>query len=297
MKQSKRKLWIPLLCLILAAFLCACSIEINIGTSEKDSSTNSAEIQEDESLELVKQEKFTNALGGVIAPEAQGVRISKALNEYKKAAQAIKDDAVGFTKKHWQDFNDIDVGGEAGIANLVLTIVSKNTVSSNTPEDAARNPMVISKGDAASVRAEFPLFDYDSVYVESETNDYISGAEVLRTDAYDEYYIYFADTLNPAIGQPGLGGLMTPFDREEILSGIRNYGFRVKQDTLKLDCNYSGCYMVFRIDSDDRLIYLEQNLFATIDAKAEIDLYVQSTNFMNGTCRYEEHYVYDQFNY
>ena len=40
-----------------------------------------------------------------------------------------------------------------------------------------------------------------------------------------------------------------------------------------------------------------ERAIASIDAKAEIDLYVQSTNFMNGTCRYEEHYVYDQFNY
>ena len=90
---------------------------------------------------------------------------------------------------------------------------------------------------------------------------------------------------------------MTPFDREEVLMGIRNYGLLVDQDTLKLDCQYSGCYMVFRIDPQGRLIYLEQNLFATIDAKAEIDLYVQSTNFLNGTCRYEEHYIYDQFTY
>lgn len=295
MCSKNKKGWISILCLVLVVLLCACSVQINIGTSEDDSPANSDNISNDGDLESIKQEKFTNA-AGVIAPDASAVRTSKALKEYQKAAQTIKDGSVGFTKKHWQDFNDIDVG-ETGIAKLVLTIVSKNTVTSNSPEEAEQNKKVISKGDTASVRAEFPLFYYDTAYIESETNDYILGAEVKNTGAYDEYYLYFADAFNPVIGEQGFGGLMTPFDREEVLTGIRNYGLLVDQDTLKLDCQYSGCYMVFRIDPQGRLVYLEQNLFATIDAKAEIDLYVQSTNFLNGTCRYEEHYIYDQFTY
>lgn len=295
----KKKLLIILSCL-LALTLSACSVNINTGdgqsagTSAPDASGSAAPT---ETEEVVEQDAFTNAQGAVIAPNAKGIRVSRALRIYEEAAQRIKTEAIGFSRTHWQDFNDINAIDSTGIADFVLTIVSKNTVPNNSAQEAAQNPETFASGDAASIRENFPLFGFDSVYVESENNDYIAGAEYIETDNYREYYIYFRDALNPKTGTAGFGGLMTPFDREEVLDGIRNYGILVDESSLKLDCTYSGCYMMFRIDNDDNLIYLEQNLYATIDAKAEIDLVVQSTNFMNGTCRYEEHYTYSQFTY
>ena len=101
----------------------------------------------------------------------------------------------------------------------------------------------------------------------------------------------------PKIGETGFGGLMSPLNRDEILNDIRSYSSRVDESTLKFDCTYSGSYMMFRVDNDDRLIYLEQNLYAAIEAKAELDLFVKKTNFINSTCLYEEHYTFSKFTY
>ena len=236
----KKKLLIILSCL-LALTLSACSVNINTGdgqsagTSAPDASGSAAPT---ETEEVVEQDAFTNAQGAVIAPNAKGIRVSRALRIYEEAAQRIKTEAIGFSRTHWQDFNDINAIDSTGIADFVLTIVSKNTVPNNSAQEAAQNPQTFASGDAASIRENFPLFGFDSVYVESENNDYIAGAEYIETDNYREYYIYFRDALNPKTGTAGFGGLMTPFDREEVLDGIRlglhRCGFVLVADILGL---------------------------------------------------------------
>lgn len=238
----------------------------------------------------------TNASGSVIAPEAKSIRASKALSAYKKAVASIKKNSVGFKKMQWQDFNDINTADTTGIADMVLTIVSKNVIKNNSYADAQNNAVKVSNGDTAGVKQEFPLFGSDSSVVLS-SDECIAKAEYQKTENEKEYYIYFNDAFNPAMGEDGFGGIMTPLDRNIVLDSIHGYGIGVKKDTVKFDCTYKNSYLLFKTDKNGNLTYLEQNLYAEIDAKAEIDLYVASTNFLNGRCLYEEHYIYTDFTY
>lgn len=281
------------------------SCKNNSGDSEQNISAPSSSLPEstnDDDPEIDENDLFisvpsgTAAQGTVTAPDAKSIKVNKALAVYKKAITPIKQEAVGFTKTQWQDFNDIATGDKSGIANMVLTIVSKNVIKNNSLEAARANSQVFAKGDFAAAKSEFPVFNSDSSFILSSA-DCISHASYVKRDSYKEYYIYFNDSLNPVMGEDGFGGIMTPLDRDKVFNAIRDYGFAVKKDTLKFDCTFKNSYMMFRVDNYGKLIYLEQNHYADIDAKAEVDLYVASTNFLNGRCSYEEHYIYSDFNY
>ena len=179
----------------------------------------------------------------------------------------------------------------------MLTIVSKNVVVHNSAAQAAADPEIIQKGDAPAVIEKFPLFGASVSYTEPENIDFITGAEYIKGDGWKEYYLYFAPELNPISGGNGMGSLMSPFDRNKILDAIKNYVWNVKTDTLRLDYTYAGSYLKFRVDSDGRLLQLEQHMYAQIDAQAEMDLIIASTNFLNGKCLYEEHYTFYDFSY
>lgn len=296
------------LAVFMTILLSGCSIQINIGNKNKETDpTVPTSVVEPpsagESVDAPSSEENpeitipTSSSPIVNLANAREIKVSKALKVYRKAAQAIKDESIGFKKIQWQDFNEINTADKTGIADMVLTIVSKNVIKNNTREKAEQNYTVIPSGDSAAVTREFPLFNNSAAFLENGDDSFITGAEYAKTDNYTEYILYFAPAVNPAMGASGFGSIMTPFDRESILTAIKNYAWNVKVDSLKLDCTYTNSYVDFRVDKKGRLLQLEMHMYGEIDAKAEVDLIIASTNFLNGKCKYEEHYIYNNFDY
>ncbi len=269
-------------------------------TSDADETTRREETEKtpDETTAAApSSELHTDVNGVVIAPTGRPADVSEALSAYKKAAAKVKDDCPGFTRIQWQDFNEIDTGEPTGIAARILSVVSKNLVTHRSEADAKANPRTVAKGDADGAEEFFPIFGSAYGYVDAPDTEFITGAELTEGKGYTEYYLYFAKEVNPVAGGIGMGSLMCPFNRTAILDAIKNYVWNVQKDTLKLDCTYDNCYLMFRIDKRGRMTRLENHMYTDIEAEAQVDLLVAETDFLNGTCRYEEHYIFSDFEY
>ena len=302
-----KKLSIIPIFLIIALTFSSCYINITIGKPEDEQSSETifVETTTDEWLddeddvtpsetEAVTESSVT-ATNPVSLPEnAKSVSAKKALKMYEKYFGNVKSDGVGFTKKQWEGIDNINAPVDTtGLINGILTTVGKNLIT-HQQADFEASATVYTPG-SAEIKSEFPVFGADYV-LSQDVVDSISSAYVVKGDDVITYYIYFADCLNPYVGDGGFGDIMTPFDREVMLESVKQYVPVADVENLKLDCTYSGSYMVFSIDKQDKTpIALEQHHYANIDASAELNLVVIKTTFLNGTCTFEMHNYYSDF--
>lgn len=232
-----------------------------------------------------------------IAPNGKKIKASRALKIYKKAVDGLKSRSPGFTLMQWQDLKNIDTADSTGILNSILSIVSKSLIRHNSAAEAQAEPEIIAAGDGVAAAEKLPLFGIGIEYSLTDNRDFITEARIVKADTYTEYYIFFAPELNPVSGGLGMGSLMSPFNRASIIEAAGTYIPTVDRDSLRLDCIYSGCYLMFRVGKDGKLLHLENHMYARIEAEAQVNLIVVSAELLNGSCSYEEHYIYSDFNY
>ena len=230
-------------------------------------------------------------------PDGKKISAARALKIYKKAVGGLKARRPGFTRLQWQSFGDITTADPTGVVSGVLTILSDYLVRNGSEAEARANPEIVAKGDGAAAVEKLPLFRSSAEYAETEHREFISDAVYVKHSDYKEYWIFFAPERNPVSGGLGMGSLMSPFDRASIPDTVGDLIRSIKKDDLQIECVYSGCYLMFRTDKNGRLIRIENHMSAQIDARAEIDLVFASAEILNGSCRYEEHYVFTDFEY
>lgn len=322
MKKMKIiKIFVPFIIVVMLLTSCSIDVTINKGESrnktEVASDTTIAEttdewIDDDDSditpvvtsrQDLANTEALTEAAPAAstvsdwsrrIPDGAKEISAKKALKMYAKYFGDVKAEGYGFTKTEWANIDNINMPADpTGIVNNILTVVGKNVIK-NTKADALNGAVTVAPG-SAQITSEFPVYGKEYVF-SAENTDFIKEAYVVKGEETVDYYVLFNDVLNPDAGADGFGNIMTPFDRNAILEAIKQYVPVADLTSLKLDCTYSGSYMIFRISRKDKTpVSLEQNHFALVDAKAELNLIIISTNCLNGTFDLEIHDSYTDF--
>ena len=282
-----------LLCLILTLTLASCAGKKPEyeGPISPDAAEGSSPLTAEETADALPAD------GAAVVPGGKSISPAKALKIYQKAVRDIKTQAPGFTRLDWQSFSEIDAGDVTGIASGILSILAKNLVRRGSESEALADPDRVAKGDGAAATEKFPLFGSSSAYAETDDGSFLYDAKYVKGDGYKEYYLFFTPEIDPASGGKGMGSLISPFDREGMLESVRTYVPAVDPDSLRLDCVYSGCYLMFRVDGRGKLLRLENHLYSRVYAAADIDIVVASAEVFRGSCKLEEHYVFTDFEY
>lgn len=304
--MKSKALVLSALMLCLAMLLCSCSIKIVIDRGSDSSTAPSETVVTEPQSETETLSQASTALTQPSAQEADSptqpstppasakeISVKRAMSAYNKATSKVKEEKLGFTKAEWQDFNNIKTADPSGLVNNILTVVSKNIVKNL--KSGYLNAQKVVAPSSAQVISDFPVYGQE-YSVNYDSLDFIKEARMVKNDSSNTYYVYFNDVFNPDVNTPGFAGVMSPFDRNEIIEAIKQYVPVVDQSVLKLDCNYTGCYMVFEVEHyTGRLLELQQHCFVNIEATAELNLVIINTNFLNGSCTFESHALYTNF--
>ncbi|HHU85020.1 MAG TPA: hypothetical protein GXZ23_07640 [Clostridiales bacterium] len=245
----------------------------------------------DEAVETVAQ----TSTGGFAVPSgAKEISVRTALRIYRKYFGDIKKDSIGFTKSSWANLTNINLPADpSGLANGIVTVVMQNVIK-NTDSDLTVSAKKIPSG-STEIYSEFPIFNNENVEAVAD-REVIKAAYLVKGEDTATYYVLFEDAFNPVVGVDDFANIMTPFDKDVVTNAITQYLPVADLNSLKFDCNYTGSYMVFTVDTENKCPKsLEQHHYADIDAVVELNLVLVTTNFLNGTCTLEMHYYYYDF--
>lgn len=227
----------------------------------QDNSSSVAPTSPIKETENTKGITKNNAVSAVKIPRKTPSTVEEIVKLYTSAANNVKKEKAGYTKKEYQSLSDLKLNGASSKwLRYAYDFVTDETEST---------PITVQKGSSQS-SGYFPLYGRSEGCA---LNDYTSvrTASCTQNGTVYDVYIEMNSAKNPDINTSPLAQILTPIDPKLIDKTLEeNQASRfVSINSCTLD--YSGCYLKAAIDvRSGKLLSLTQVMRCSVNADGMI---------------------------
>lgn len=209
----------------------------------------------------VLQETETKKAAAIIRPTEQAEFTTKQIVKlYSNAANAVKKQKPGYTKREYQSLFDLKLNGAS---NKWLSYAQDFVTDKSEAE-----PITVKKGSAQSADY-FPLYNRPEGCALTDCSE-VQFARCVSGEDYYDIYILMKPALDPDYKLSPLALILTPINPEMIEKPladkrvsrfVKDYEYRLK---------YYDCYVRARVGKDGRIFSLTQVMNCCVTANGVI---------------------------